>query len=221
MNIKAILIAIGAGIVIAGCGPVLAPQPDKSTFFILSPVTSGSVVNTSASAPVGRDSPLTLGIGPIEFPDYLSRLQVVTRTSANQIVLAQERRWGEPLDKNFTRVFSENISILTNTQRIEKFPWPHKTQVDYQIAIDVMRFETSSDGQSQMIARWTIKDGMTGKDLYASETIASAPVPAGDAGASAALSDDLATLSREVANKISELRATRPSTASESRAAAN
>jgi hypothetical protein len=62
---------------------------------------------------------------------------------------------------------------------------------------------------------------MTGKDLYASETIASAPVPAGDAGASAALSDDLATLSREVANRISELRATRPSTASESRAAAN
>jgi uncharacterized protein len=219
MKIKVILIAIGASIIAAGCGPVLAPQPDHSTFFILSPVSSSGVVNTSASTPVGRDSQMTLGIGPIEFPDYLSRLQVVTRTSANQIVLAQERRWGEPLDRNFGRVFSENLSILTGTQRIEKFPWSHKTQIDYQISVDVLRFETSTDGQSQMIARWTIKDGMTGKDLYASETTANAPVPAGDAGASAALSDDLATLSRDVASKISELRAARPSTASVSRAA--
>ncbi len=201
------MLIAGAAIgVAAGCGPVLAPQPDKSTFFVLAPLTSGGVIN--ASAAVGHDPQLTLGIGPIEFPDYLSRLQVVTRTSANQIVLAQERRWGEPLDKNFARVFSENISLLMNTQQIEKYPWSHKTQIDYQIEIDVLRFEAGADGQSQMVARWIIKDGATGKDLYASETTASAPVPKGDAGASIALSDDLATLSRDVATHLVALNQT-------------
>ncbi|MDO8433629.1 MAG: PqiC family protein [Candidatus Binatus sp.] len=220
MSIKAILIAIVAMVAAAGCSPILAPQPDKSTFFILSPVSSGVTVNASGPPPVNRDSQLTLGVGPIDFPVYLSRLQVVTRTSPNQIVLAQERRWGEPLDKNFARVFSENLSLLMNTQRIEKYPWPHKTQVDYQIAMDVQRFETSTDGQSQLIARWVIKDGATGKDLYASETVASSPVSTGDAGASAALSNDLATLSREIAARIVYLRAMHNRAVSESRSQA-
>jgi uncharacterized lipoprotein YmbA len=206
MSIKAILISTGAIVLVAGCSPILAPQPDKSTFFILSPVSRGMVANASAPARVKRDSPLTLGIGPIEFPDYLSRLQIVTRTSANQIVIAQERRWGEPLDRNFVRVFSENLSLLLNTQRIEKYPWPHKTHIDYQIEINVQRFETSTDGQSQLIARWVIKDGTTGKDLYASETVASSPVAKGDEGAPAALSNDLGTMSREIATQIIALR---------------
>ena len=115
----------------------------------------------------------------------------------------------EPLDKNFARVLSENISKLLNTQQIEKYPWPVRTHIDYQIEVDVQRFETTSGGQSQLIARWIIKNG-EGKDLYASETTASAPVGAGETGASAALSNDLATLSREVAARITELRQTQP-----------
>ena len=206
MSIKAILISTGAIVVASGCSPILAPQPDKSTFFMLSPVSSGTVADASAPAPVKRDSPLTLGIGPIEFPDYLSRLQVVTRTSANRIVLAQERRWGEPLDRDFVRVFSENLSLLLNTQRVEKYPWSHKTHIDYQIAVDVQRFEASEDGQSQLIARWIIKDGTTGKDLYASETVAGSPVAKGEEGAPAALSNDLGTMSREIATRIIALR---------------
>ena len=102
------------------------------------------------------------------------------------------------------RVFSENISRLLNTQQIEKYPWPVRTHIDYQIDVNVQRFETTSDGQSQLTARWVIKDG-TGKDLYASETSASAQVGPGETGASAALSSDLATLSRETADRVIEL----------------
>ena len=91
---------------------------------------------------------------------------------------------------------------------------PVRTHIDCQIEVDVQRFETTSDGKSQLIARWIIKDG-AGKDLYASETTASTPVSAGETGASAALSDDLATLSREVAARITELRHTQPASAAE------
>jgi uncharacterized lipoprotein YmbA len=204
MNGKAMLIALGACLFAAGCSP-LAPRPDQSKFFILTPLSDGSgPAATPASS--NADSPLTIGVGPIDFPDYLRRLEVVTRESPNQLDLSADKRWGEPLDKNFARVFSENISILLDTQRIEKYPWPVRTHVDYQIAIDVQRFETTSNGQSQLVARWIIKDGATGKDLYSSETTASAAVGGGETGASEALSSDLATLSREVAARVTELR---------------
>jgi uncharacterized lipoprotein YmbA len=192
------------GLIGVGCSP-LAPRPDYSKFFILTPLSDDRLPTMTAST-AGRPNPqLTLGIGPIDFPDYLRRPEVVTLTSPNQITLSQDRRWGEPLDKNFSRVLSEDLSRLLNTQRIEKYPWSHKTQVDYQIVIDVQRFETSSDGQSQLLARWIVKDGATGKNIYASETNAGTPVKGGDTGVSEALSSDLATLSREIADRISEL----------------
>ena len=207
MKVRNALIALGACVLVAGCSP-LAAQPDRSKFFILTPLTDSSApVSTRAAA--SSDSSLTIGVGPIDFPDYLRRLEVVTQTSTNELALSDEKRWGEPLDKNFAHVLSENISKLLNTQQIEKYPWPVRTHIDYQIEVDVQRFETTSDGKSELIARWIIKDG-AGKDLYASETTASTPVSAGETGASAALSNDLAILSREVAARITELRQTQP-----------
>jgi hypothetical protein len=39
---------------------------------------------------------------------------------------------------------SENISKLLNTQQIGKYLWPVRTHIDYQIEVDVQRFETTS-----------------------------------------------------------------------------
>ena len=173
MRFRTALIAVGALVAAAGCSP-LAPQPDRSKFFILTPLSdSATVAPASASA-----QQLTIGVGPIDFPDYLRRLEVVTRASPNQLDLAAEKRWGEPLDKNFARVLSENLAVLLDDRKIEKYPWSRKTEVDYQVTVDVQRFETGADGQSQMDARWIIKDGISGKDLYASETSSTSAVAA-------------------------------------------
>lgn len=205
-NIKAKAIAFGAcAMIAAGCS-VLSPQPDRSKFVILSPI-SDSAGMTARPASASPDSQLTIGVGPIEFPDYLLRLAVVTRIAPNRVELSDERRWAEPLDRNFTRVFSENLATLLDTQRIEKYPWSLRTRVDYQIEVDVQRFETTSDGQSQLIARWIIRDGAGAgsKILYASQTTADAPAGADEAGASSALSSDLATLSKEIASRVTKL----------------
>jgi uncharacterized lipoprotein YmbA len=149
--LKRNLIALGACLMVAGCS-VLSAEPDRSRFYILSPVPES---NSVATAPNSR---LTLGVGPVEFPDYLRRLPVVTRVAPNRVELSDEKRWAEPLDKNFTRVLSENLATLLDTQRIEKYPWPLAAKVDYQIEVDVQRFEATSDGQSQLVAAWMIGD---------------------------------------------------------------
>ena len=143
------LIAFGACAIIAGCS-VLSPQPDRSEFFILTPVSDNAGMGAKPAS-ASPDSQLTIGVGPVDFPDYLRRLPVVTRVAPNRIDLSAERHWAEPLDKNFVRVLSENLTVLLDTQRIEKYPWSLRTKVDYQVEIDVQRFETTSDGQTQLI----------------------------------------------------------------------
>lgn len=197
MRVKAALIALGACMFAAACSP-LAPQPDKSRFFILAPISN-------SDTPAPDTSQLSIGIGPIDFPDYLKRPQVVTLVEPNRIDLSQDRRWGEPLDKDFARIFSENMSQLLGTQRIEKYPWSRKVEIDYQIELDIIQFETMASGQSKLKTRWIVRDGKDGKELYASETDSSSPVDKTEAGAAAALSKDLGTLSRDIATRITAL----------------
>jgi uncharacterized lipoprotein YmbA len=203
MNLKMKLITFGACAIVAGCS-VLSPQPDRSEFFILSPVSDSAGI-AARPASTGPDSQLIIGVGPVDFPDYLRRLPVVTRVAPNRIDLSDERRWAEPLDKNFVRVLSENLATLLDTQQIEKYPWSLRTKVDYQIEINVQRFETTSDGQTILLAGWIVRDGQGGKILYASQTTAGAPAGPDGVSASAALSGDLATLSKEIASRVTEL----------------
>jgi uncharacterized lipoprotein YmbA len=194
INRKLRLLAIS--LALAGCSP-LAPRPNYTKFFVLTPITDTTNAVTASN--------LAIGIGPIDFPGYLDRTQVVTRSAPTQIDLSPVDRWGEPLDKNFKRVLAENLAQLLNTYRIEEYPWSHLTHVDYQVAIQVLNFETTSSGQSLLKARWIIKDGSNDHDLYASETTANTPAEAGDTGISAALSSDLETLSRAIAAQVNVL----------------
>jgi len=198
------IFALTAALVLgaAACSP-LAPRPDHSKFFLLSPIGDGAAAPPAAATPV--TSQLALGIGPISFPDYLRRLPVVTTTSPNQITLSSDRYWAEPLAKNFSRVLEENLCILLNTRKIETYPWAHNIHIDYQVIVGIQRFDTGADGQSQLVARWVVKDSISGRDLYAAETRCGSPVPSGEAGPSAALSQDLATLSMEIASQIAQL----------------
>ena len=182
-----------------GCSP-LAPRQDYSKFYVLTPLSDGA-----SPAPISATSKLSLGVGPIDFPDYLKRHGVVTRTASNQIDVSPVDFWGGALDDNFQRVLSQNLGQLLQTDRLEEYPWPRQTPVDYQIVIAVERFETAADGQAHLNARWIIKDGSTGADLYASDTVAAASVGADAGSAAAALSQNLGTLSSDIATRIGTL----------------
>jgi uncharacterized lipoprotein YmbA len=200
MNINAIRLALGACVLAAGCS-VLSPQPDRSRFFILTPISDSAGTGAQAAS-TSAGSQVVVGVGPVDFPDYLRRLPVVKRVAPNRVDLSDEERWAEPLDKNFVRVLSENLATLLNTSRIERFPWPVKDRIDYQVEVNVERFETTSDGQAQLSASWIIRDGPSDKILYASRTATGAPAGPDELSASAALSSDLVTLSKAIALHI-------------------
>ena len=164
------LTVLAVALLVAGCSP-LGPLPNHNKFFMLSPISPEGVSSASTSL----DQQIAIGIGPIDFPDYVKRPEVVTRTAPNRIDVSEDNRWAGSLDKNFTRVLSENLSTLLNTQRVQLYPWNRITPVDYQVVVNVEQFD--SDGkQATLIARWSIRDGHDGKELFATETTSTAPV---------------------------------------------
>ncbi|MGD0076817.1 MAG: PqiC family protein [Candidatus Binataceae bacterium] len=154
------LIGASACVAAAACS-FMAPQPDLTQYFILSP-TAPSSSSATFTASTAR---LSVGVGPISFPGYLRRPGVVTRTTSNRLIVSDEKRWGEPLDRNFESVLGQNLSQILGTRKITNYPWYADTHIDYQVAVWVERFEAAEDGRSWLTALWTIKDGQDGHEL--------------------------------------------------------
>jgi uncharacterized lipoprotein YmbA len=180
----------------AGCG-LLAPEPGTTRFFILTPVKPPSTPATDSLR-------LALGLGPIRFPDYLKRTQFVTRTGPNSVRVSESDRWAEPLDASFRQVMALNLARLVGTDQIVLFPWYSSTHIDYQVELDVSRFDTDTTGTAHLVARWMVRD-THGRALISQSSNLTAQAPTADpAAAAGALSQVLGELSREIASVIDQ-----------------
>jgi len=184
----------------AGCVS-LGPTPDPSRFFALASLPR---TGQRAQDAAGTNA-LALGIGPVKFPGYLDRQQFVTRISQNRFAVAENDRWAEPLEENFSRVLSENLSILLHTDRVVTYPWERSQQPTYQVQVEVLRFEPSAEQIVELWARWLILDSEK-KTIALKESFLSYPTKDNSAEASvAALSEVVGTLSQEIAAGIRRL----------------
>ena len=146
---------------------------------------------------------LVIGVGPIDFPEYLHRPQIVGRTSGHRLELAEFDRWAEPLEQSFARALTENLSGLLATERVVLLPWTGGGPVDYRITMEVIRFDGTPRSNVSLIARWTLL-GPDGNELAAPRRsrIAVSTRQAGYEGVAAAMSEALGELSREIVAAI-------------------
>jgi len=179
---------------------VLPAQKDTTQFFILTAASQPPSSSASTHDPSRRE--LSVGLGPIDFPGYLKRREIVTRMSGDQLLLSDNKRWAESLDANFQRVLSQDLGMQLGTQRIVLFPWYGRPDINYQVEVQVHRFDIASDNLSHLDARWIIKDGRNGRELMAKESNISSAVAATDAAGSEALSGDVNTLSATIAQSL-------------------
>ena len=94
-------------------------------------------------------------------PKHLDRDQIVTQTTNYEISLSEFDRWAEPLNENFARVLAENLSVLVPTDRVYVDPWSRSAPIDYQVTVDVSRFDVQPDKEVVMAARWSVVDPQT------------------------------------------------------------
>ena len=149
---------------------------------------------------------LSIGLGPIILPEILNRQQIVTRSGSSRVELADRHRWAEPLQDNIARVMRENLAALLGTEQIIAYPWSRGTGIDYQIKIEIVRFEGRGLEQAQLEALWSILD-REGKIVMpqrrSRQTVEAAT--ADHDGLVQTLSEALALFCREVAAEMARL----------------
>ena len=155
-RIRQFLAIVAASVWFGGCG-AFAPRPDPSSFYILSALPEVDLATDKTAAGAIKAN-FSVGLGPIELPGYLDRQQIATRTSTNRLSYSETDRWATPLAESFSRVLGQNISHLVNPAQMIQFPWQSIDAPDYQVKIEVLQFEGSSDQEAWLTARWTVID---------------------------------------------------------------
>ena len=130
---------------LAGC----RGTSENARFYKLS-----SIVSSDEAAKAGRG--VAVGIGPIKFPDHLDRPEIVTRTSRNALEIGEFDRWAGSLREDFSRVLTENLSILLSTDYVFVFPWQKTIPIAYRVVVEVSRFDGGLGKSATLIARWTV-----------------------------------------------------------------
>jgi uncharacterized lipoprotein YmbA len=145
-------------------------------------------------------------VGPIKFSEYLDRTEIVTRSSSNKITFSDFDVWAGSLAEDFSRVLAENLSVLLSTESVIVYPGPKPSSVDYQIAVDVIRFDGPLGGDVSLIARWAVLQGKDKKLVSVRKSTIIEPSGArGYEPIVAADSRAVEKLSREIAEAIRTL----------------
>lgn len=141
---------------LAGC----SSQP--SQFYLLNEIPAHRVTISHV-----KDH-LNLGLGPVNFPRYLNQPQIVTRETCNKLKLNEFHRWADSLDDNTTHVIRNNLANMLPSSTVFIYPWRRADKVEYQIRIDVTRFDADEKGHVVLATRWQIVDDINKKILKTS-----------------------------------------------------
>lgn len=180
---------------VAGC----ATTP-PSSFYTLTALPGAQTRGGLSGGNVG------VGLGPVTFPTFLDRPQVVTRDASNQIAVDEYHRWGGTLQDDFLRVWSENLAFLLDTSRIVVFPSEVRYPLEFRVSADVLTFEAGAD-EAVLKVRWAVLDPYLEQALAVQENAYRQRLrePGDEAAMIAAMSAALGDFSRDVAAVIRSL----------------
>ncbi len=184
-------------VALAGCAGISAP----ARLYVLTPAPEARM------APLGPAVPgvPVLCVGPVRLPGLLDQPQIVTRRGVEEIDRAEFDRWAEPLGESVPRILSENLAALRKTERVALFAWDPALSVEYQVVVDVMRFDGAMGGDVVLDARWRIL-ATDGKELSVNRSVLTQPTGGtGYPAVVAAMSRALGALSREIAAALETL----------------
>ena len=139
-------LALGAGALLAGC----AAGPQPSLYVLDFPIQAELA---------GIERGITVGVGPIELPQYLDRPQIVSRASPNQLETSEDHVWAEPLKTGVARVLVVAIGRRLDTNRVYIVPRRIRTELDYRVEIDIGRFDGAIGQGATLAARWSLFRG--------------------------------------------------------------
>ena len=180
-------IAVCAAMLLSAC----TTTSSATRFYQLAPIAMDA-------APDQPDASV-LALGPVTFPDYLKRPQMVKRSSQTTVGVDEFNRWAEPLDESMPRVLAGNIDGLMSDLVV--VPFTNRAVVaDARLFASVSQFDSDASGRTVLVVQWGITHTDRGvtvaprTDRYVTQA-----TPVNDPAAIAdAMSDLLGQFSREI-----------------------
>jgi hypothetical protein len=175
-------------------------QPD---YFTLGAVAAAEPEKALATRPE-----LGLAIGPIEFPRYLDRPEMVTRDGAHRLVVWNVHRWGGSLRTDILRAMAVDLGALLGTARIAVYPTEARFPLDYRVLLELIEFDGVPGASVTLRGRYTVASGTDGRAIAVEELRIEEPVasPAWE-DLVAAQRAVLGRVNREIAARIASLSA--------------
>lgn len=178
-----IRIALLATLVLLGCS-----TPPRERFFTLD----------APEPPVAAPDAASIAVGPVSVPEMVDRPQLVVRTTAHEVVLAEQARWAEPLKSAIARVVAANLAAELGMRLAGA-----RSDADYRVTLDILRFD-SGPGEAALIdAAWTVI-GPKGVRRTGRSVVRQKAESKYYDGLAAAHSAALAAISKEIAAVIRE-----------------
>lgn len=199
MNLRIIRLLTVAGMalpLLTACLNLGGSSSTATRFFLLEARPAAALATNSDDGL----AEYALGVGPVTIPAYLDRPQIVTRADGNELLVNDFRQWAEPLRSAITRVIREDLALATGARHVYAHPWSRSDAIDFQVTLDVIRFEADTAGAVTLVAVWRILDAAGGRrPTLVHEQRSTIIRPLDGTTTVDAMSTALADLSREMA----------------------
>jgi uncharacterized protein len=136
--IRALLIAL----LLAGCS---GSGSSPTRYYVLTPLGTASPAEK-------RD--IAVLVSGVRLPQYLDRPQIITRDGDNRVQVSDHEQWAGNLRQDMTRVLAENLGRLLGSDRVVAVPHTLRTQPEFRVDVEVLRFERAPVGRVRVAASW-------------------------------------------------------------------
>lgn len=144
LTIRASLVCLAVLITACSSSPTVR-------YFSLEPASHSAY---SGDADVSR----IVVLGPISTPDYLKRLQIVTRGQGSEVMVDDFSRWVEPVENAIHGVVSANVDASLPGTVVVAFPYAGTVDAAYYVVGRIDRFDTDQSGRTLLLVQWAIAD---------------------------------------------------------------
>jgi len=170
---------------------------------------SSILIERSVEKTVLSEKNRVIAIGPIEIPEYLDRVEIVTRADNNRLIISEFDLWGGSIKTDISRVLVENIGQLLDGDGLAVIPWKTAMRESHRIPVIINQLDVVPGNNLILKAQWAVldKDGKT--SLSFREMMTTKPVKGSDYGSIvASMSESLGDLSKSIAENVKSIKDT-------------
>jgi uncharacterized protein len=174
---------------LAACG-----SPPKERYYTLSAA--------AGAPPAAGASAISVAVGPVTLPEVIDQPQLVVQVAANQVTMFEFQRWASPLKSEIARTFAANLAQELGTTRVWAYAQTTLANPDYQVLVDIQRFDSVLGEAVTIDALWSIRRAAGAAPRTGRSSVRETVSGAGFDALVAAHSRALARVSQDIAGAI-------------------